>query len=241
MALIAVSLLVAGGVKGIAGLGMPAVAVPLLSSFIHPHLAIALLVLPIVVTNLWQSIAGGLFLVMLRRFWPLIVFFGAGSLIGARVLVGIDPAHLLAALGTVVLLFTLTSALRPQLHLAARHESWAGPAAGTVAGIMNGVSLVNGPPLAIYLMAIGLGRDEFVRGYGLICLAGALPLAASYAYYGVLGTDEAVWSMLALIPILAGMLLGERLRRFIDPKTFRTVLLVLLTVLSLNLLRRAFF
>jgi uncharacterized membrane protein YfcA len=239
LVLVGLSLMFAGAVKGIAGIGMPAVAIPLLSSFITPHLALALLVIPVLITNLWQSLAGGAIRLMLRRFWPMITIFCIATWLGARVLVDIDDRALLVLIAVVAIVFTVSSTLRPHLRIPPRHERWTGSLTGLVAGVMNGVSLVNGPPLAVYLLALDLDRDDFVRAYGLIALAGALPLSAAYVYYGVLGLAETGWSLVALGPVLAGMLIGGWLRQFVNPRLFRNALLLLLTVLALNLLRRA--
>ncbi|MCJ9709447.1 TSUP family transporter, partial [Bordetella hinzii] len=59
--------LLAGFVKGCIGLGMPTVAVGLLSMAMPAPQAAALLVVPAVITNIWQMASGGHFRVLLRR------------------------------------------------------------------------------------------------------------------------------------------------------------------------------
>ncbi|MFQ5617417.1 MAG: hypothetical protein ACE5FR_00455 [Rhodospirillales bacterium] len=51
---------------------------------------------------------------------------------------------------------------------------------------------------------------------------------------------EAVW-LLACVPGLAGMWVGQKIRGRIDQETFRKALLVTLFVIGLNLIRRAVF
>src|SRR5439155_11491499 len=55
---IAAVFVVAGGVKGMAGLGLPTVAMGLLSLALPPSEAASLLLLPSLVTNVWQALAG---------------------------------------------------------------------------------------------------------------------------------------------------------------------------------------
>ena len=63
---------VAGGVvKGTLGIGLPLVSVPLLSLFIPATHAIALVAMPVLVSNAWQAFDSGK-LQSLRRFAPLI-------------------------------------------------------------------------------------------------------------------------------------------------------------------------
>jgi hypothetical protein len=51
--------LIAGAVKGVIGLGLPTVSLGLLTVALDLQTAMALLVVPSLVTNLWQSVVGG--------------------------------------------------------------------------------------------------------------------------------------------------------------------------------------
>jgi len=128
---------------------------------------------------------------------------------------------------------------QPHFRLNPRYEPVAGPGVGILAGMLNGVSTVNGPPLIMYLVALGLRKENFVGSYGLIALAGSVPLVLSYIGVGLMGTTEFGASALALVPVLTGVFVGERLRKRIDADLFRKVLLIVLIVLGMNLIRRA--
>jgi uncharacterized membrane protein YfcA len=237
-ALAALALLLSGAVKGTVGAGLPLVGISILSIFIDPRLALAILVVPIVVTNIWQVYSTGVMRSAMTRFWPLIVVFAIGTWWGAQILVRIDTDLLLGLLGMIVIGFCITSLLKQNFRVSERQERWAGPATGLLAGLLNGLTAVNGPPLVMYLVALGLEKDEFVGAYGLIVLCGAIPLAISFAAVGVLGAAELWWSVIALAPVLAGLQLGERLRKRINPDVFKRVLLLVLLLLGLNLIRR---
>ena len=60
--------LLAGGVKGVVGLGLPTVAVALLSATFGIEAALPLLVIPSFVTNVWQGAIGGQAMALFRRF-----------------------------------------------------------------------------------------------------------------------------------------------------------------------------
>ena len=59
MSFIAVVFLLAGLVKGMIGLGLPAVSMGLLTMMISPFQAASLLIVPSMVTNVWQLFAEG--------------------------------------------------------------------------------------------------------------------------------------------------------------------------------------
>ena len=58
LALVFGVMVVAGTVKGALGIGLPAVAMSVLPLFIDPAIAVALLTLPILLTNAQQVITG---------------------------------------------------------------------------------------------------------------------------------------------------------------------------------------
>ncbi len=87
VAIIAAAVMLGGFVKGVVGIGLPIVSVAVLSSVIEAHLALGIIMFPILFTNLWQSLHAGRPLEVLRRFWPLIasmlicVWLGTGLVV----------------------------------------------------------------------------------------------------------------------------------------------------------------
>ena len=79
LALIAAVFLIAGGVKGVVGLGLPTVAIGLLTALIGISEGIVLMVIPSLITNIWQALIGGGLQTILRRVWGLLltIFIGA--------------------------------------------------------------------------------------------------------------------------------------------------------------------
>lgn len=235
---IIVSLFLGGAVKGMVGVGLPLVVVSMLGSLLDPRLAVALVTMSVVVSNIWQSVRSGILFSAMRRFWPLILTFSLSTWLGAHILVSMDPSLMLGLLGVMVVLFSLLGLLQPEFRLSTKQERFAGPGVGIVAGVLNGVSTVNGPPLAIYLVSLGLAKEAFIGSYGLIALCGSFPLLLSYVSVGLLGPTELAASLLAVAPAIAGLAIGERLRFRINPELFRRILLLVLIILGLNLIRR---
>jgi uncharacterized membrane protein YfcA len=78
--------LLAGFVKGAIGLGLPTASVGLLGLLMSPAQAAAILVVPSLVTNIWQALIGGSFWELVRRLWPVLVGICVGTFIGAVLL-----------------------------------------------------------------------------------------------------------------------------------------------------------
>src|SRR6478609_8084073 len=78
----------AGFVKGVIGLGLPTIAMGLLSLQLAPAQAAALLVVPSFVSNVWQLVGHGGLGELLRRLWPMLAGVCAGTWLGAGWLTG---------------------------------------------------------------------------------------------------------------------------------------------------------
>jgi len=70
--------LLAGFVKGVIGLGLPTIAMGLLTLAMPPAGAAALLILPSIVTNLFQMRPVGAAMELTRRLWPMLVGVALG-------------------------------------------------------------------------------------------------------------------------------------------------------------------
>ena len=75
--------LLAGAVKGVIGLGLPTIAVGLLSLAMPPAEAAAILIVPSIVTNLWQLFAGPSFAALALRLWPMMLGVCVGTWLGS--------------------------------------------------------------------------------------------------------------------------------------------------------------
>lgn len=234
-------LLLGGLAKGMLGVGLPMITVPLLSTFILVPEAVALMYVPVLVTNIWQAFQGGYFRTALGRFWPMLIFIVGGTWLGARMLVTIDPVVLAAILGIIVIAFSLISLIQPHFRVPERHELWLSLAIGLIAGFFGGLSLFIGPAIIMFLVALHLPKDEFIGSVGLIYMVTLIPIGALYVSYGILREEHTVLALLATVPVFLGLLLGQWVRGRINQERFRKVLLLVLVVIGLNLIRKAVF
>lgn len=231
--------LLAGTVKGTLGIGLPTTAVSLMAQFGDARTAIALAVIPMLVSNGWQVYRTGRVADTVRRFWPLggsmMLMIGVSSQFAA----GIDGDTLSLLLGATIVLFALLSLWRQPPPLAIRFDRPAQLLTGSVAGIMGGIAGIWAPPLIAYLSARRLEPDEFVRVIGLLLALGCVVLAAGYWRAGIITAAIAGPSLLLVVPAVTGFAIGERLRRRLSGHRFRQLVLMFFLVMGLNLMRRA--
>jgi len=235
----AFALFVAGVVKGILGIGVPVVSVSLLSLVINVPTAVALLPIPILLSNLWQSLSSGQVLRTLRRFAALIVALVVGTFVGARLLVDMDQRTLLGIVGAAVLVFAISAQFPRHLRIGPGTERWLGMPVGFIGGMLGGMTTFFGPPLIMFLFALNLEKDEFVGTISTIYLCAAIPLAVALGMFGFMGPQEYAWSTAAAAPLFLGVLVGQWLRSRISQSAFRRGLLLMLLVVGVRLIYRA--
>ena len=242
LAIMSGALIIGGVVKGVVGLGLPIITLGILLNFLPPLTVLGLLVAPILITNLWQALRAGNLLLPLSRFWPMIVIALIFLFIGAELIVAMDTAVLFGILGVFVVLFSASNLIKPPVHpLKPETEKWAGPLAGAMGGLLGGISGIWGSPMMMYFMMLKLDKDTFVRTVGLVWFSLAIPFTFAYWRNGIFAGDVIGLSFAACVPGMIGIRIGEKIRQYIDQETFRKVMLVVLSVIGLNLIRRAVF
>jgi uncharacterized protein len=221
------SLFAGGAVKGLVGLGLPVIGMPLLTLTLDLKTAIAILVVPLVVSNLSQCFEGGMFPVTLRRFWPTLAALFISAAASTRALVALPEGTLFTVAGAAIIVLPLLTYFRPGLRIGPALERWLGPCVGVIGGFLGGVSTFYGPPLMIFLAALRLPKAEFVPAISLMFFTGALGLTVGLLGFGIAGTQELGLSALATLPVFVGMALGRRVRVALDERQFGLLLLAI--------------
>lgn len=231
----------AGTIKGTVGIGLPTAAVGILAQFIDPHVAISLVVFPIMVANAWQAYRSGNILATLKRYWPFAIISMVVLWLTTFMTAAISTDTLVTVLGGVIVLFAVTSLAFMPPMIPDRFDRAAQAVAGVLAGLMGGLTAIWAPPMVIYFIARRVDKDEFVRASGLLIFLGSLPLCIGYWQQGLLSGPNALISLAMIVPTIAGFSIGEILRRKLNDERFRTLVLLVFLVMGLNLIRKALF
>jgi len=225
--------LLAGTVKGLVGLGLPTVTIALTSLVLPLTESIALITLPTIVTNVWQAAVGGRFRYILRRHWPLIVplmivLYLTVWLIGQK-----GPNWASVVLGAVLVVYGAMGLARLRLRLSPDLEKPLSPVIGTVSGFIAGLVGVPVIPLMPYLQALEIRPAELVQTLGIVLCATSLTLTGSLIKFGLLDGPHALLSAAAMVPSMAGMWIGQRIRARLSIEQFRVAVFTALSLTGL--------
>ncbi|MBL8705046.1 MAG: sulfite exporter TauE/SafE family protein [Rhodospirillales bacterium] len=235
--LIALIFLLAGLVKGVIGMGLPTISMGLLALVMPPAEAAALLIVPSLVTNVWQMVVGPHLRPLVRRLWPMMltVVLGtwAAAWLGFGLGAAVGPATI--ALGVALALYALVGLLSFRLRPPGSGERLWSPLIGAITGAITAATGVFVIPAVPYLQALGLEKDALVQALGLSFTVSTIALAVGLSGGGSFGGGVALHSLLALAPAVLGMAIGQALLRRVSPATFRLCFFAGLLLLGLHL------
>ncbi|MBM3485584.1 MAG: sulfite exporter TauE/SafE family protein [Alphaproteobacteria bacterium] len=229
----------AGIVKGIIGMGLPLTSISIMVTVLDPRTAIPLVVIPAIVTNIWQVVQGNRAIEILRRFWPIALAASLGVWVGTAILFAVNPLILVAGLGAIVAAYSLINLFAVRIRIAPRAERRYGPVVGFVSGIITGMTGSVGLPPAMFFQALGMDKDTYLRAISLIFLVSGVFLGLALISHGGFNAPVALASALLLLPALAGMRIGQLLSAILSQERFRQIVFAFLLVVGLNLIAKA--
>lgn len=231
--------LLAGTVKGVIGLGLPTVAMALLALWMPPAQAAALLIVPSLVTNIWQTGPRATFKPVLRRIGGMQAGIVAGTLGGALWLGVPGGEWASVALGVALVAYALWGLTGRQLHVPPGRERWLGPVVGAATGLVTAVTGVFAMPAVPYMQALGFQRDALIQAMGISFTTSTVVLALGLMGNGEYPVSALGGSIAMLLPAVSGMALGTWLRKRLPVEVFRRCFLAGLALLGLYMVARA--
>jgi uncharacterized protein len=230
----------AGFVKGVIGLGLPTISMGLLALVMPPVDAAAVLVLPSLLTNVWQMLAGPSLISAVKRLWPMMLAICAGTWASASLMTGAYAPFMTALLGATLLLYALSGFMAFRFHVARQTEPWLAPVIGGVTGTITAATGVFVIPAVPYMQGIGLEKDDLVQALGLSFTVSTLALAVNVAQAGAITMSMLPITLAALAAAVAGMWIGQALRSRLPPLVFRRCFFGGLLLLGLYLIAGVF-
>jgi hypothetical protein len=229
-----------GVVKGISAFGLPTIAVPIIVFFINLPSAVAIMTLPMVITNFVQMMISGQIRLSIARHWRLLLGLFIGLPIGVFMLSTVDTKYLLIAVGGFLILLSGLEYFGISLSFLGTHEKISGPTVGLTAGIIGGITTLFGTLPVFFYIALGLEKEKFVAAVSVMLFGGSIFLLLSLQSMNFLNPTDIAYSLIGLGPLFAGMWVGTKIRHLIDQKTFKKFVLILVALIGVAMIYRAY-
>lgn len=236
LALVFGAFVLGGILKGATGVGAPFLAVPLMAILVDVPFAVAVFLIPNIVSNAWQVWS-------YRAEFPDHGFSArfalagvAGAFLGTFALALFSSNVLTTTVALVVLAYVAFRVKNPGWSLAWDKATRTVIPFGASGGILQGAVGLSAPISVTFMSAVGLPRLQFIPIMSLYFLLMASTQLPTQVALGIMTMERLLYSALAVFPLLLGMPLGEYLGKRISKQTFDRVVLGLLTLLALRLL-----
>jgi uncharacterized membrane protein YfcA len=237
MLVIAGAFIVAGIAKGAIGMGMPPIAIGLMSFAVPLESAIAIMVVPTMVTNIWQAIYGGGFRPLMRRFGSMAATATVGILAVGYLLSDLGSPGTAGWVGVLLVLYSLIALTPYRPRVPRRAEPWANPLIGLASGAVAGTTGVAAVPFLPYMQSLDMDRHELVQALGIMFIFITGMLAVSLALHGAYHLTTSVAGIAAVAPTMVGVWLGQHARRRLSAETFRRIFIFGMLGVGLQLAR----
>lgn len=237
LAIMALALGAGAIVKGATGMGLPLVALPVLTTVFGLQHAVGLMCVPLIFTNAWQVWR---FRASARddrmAFLPLFLAGGAiGIGLGTWALTSLPERALVLTLGIILLGYVALKLMAPHFVVGPILARRVGPLFGMGGGILQGATGISAPIGVTFIHAMAMERDAHVFAVSAMFLLYSAVQLPALAVAGVMQAQWLLEGILALIPILIFMPLGQAIAGKLSRNAFDRMILVFLGVIGLKM------
>lgn len=237
-----VLIFLAGGmVKGLIGVGLPTVTLTLLSFVFDIKDSISIILIPVILTNLYQMLDGN----SLKEIIGEVKFFLIGSFLfifpGFYFLTILKSDTILAILALLLIINSFMSLMKYEIKLKNYKSKAIQLGIGSLTGITTGVTSIYTMPFIFLIQSLNYSKNKVIQLMGLSFFIFACMQLILFSSHGMIDFDKLSISLLACLPILAGVYFGTALRKKISETLFKTLFNIMLVVMGSLLILKIIF
>ena len=232
LAIAAIAFTLAGFVKGVVGFGFPVITLIVLTLTIGLLDALAILVIPTIVTNVWQGLSGPYLRDIAARMGLYILVSATFIWLTSAYLTVVDIRWPTAMLGGVLFIFASSRLLNVRLTVSRQWERPLSVPLGAINGMLTGMTGSFMVPSVLFMQAMGFQRDMLVQAMGVFFAISTMMLALSLGRNDLISMEHLRLSLIALVPSIFGLYIGRWVRLRINEERFQQVFLVSVLLLG---------
>lgn len=233
--IITVALASGGLAKGISGIGMPIIAIPIMSTAIGIEQAVLIMVIPGIVVNGWIAWQERRHRADTPEMMSILLSGCVGVLGGSWLLYIATEWFLSAVLAAWIGLYILIRLLNPDVSLSITVRTKMAPVIGVIAGLFQGSTGISAPVLATWLHSMKLQPDSYVYAITLPFMVLGVAQLVSYMAIGMFNLNLYLAGMIAIFPAVVAIPLGVKIRGLINQQVFDMIVLVLIALMGIRI------
>ncbi len=229
---ISAAFVIAGFVKGVVGFGFPIITLIILTLTIGLLDAIPIIIIPTLITNVWQGLSGPYMKDIVQRMGLYFLVMTIFVWFTSTYLTVIDVKGPTAVLGGVLIIFSLSQLLNVNITVS---KAWEKPLSipfGAINGMLTGLTGSFMVPSVLFMQAMGFHKDMLVQATGVFFAASTLVLAASLGGNDLFSIHQLRLSLFAVLPSILGLYVGRRMGGGLNEHQFQRIFLISLFLLG---------
>lgn len=230
-----IAYIVAGVIKGVTGIGFSTSCLPIMALRLDLKLAIPLVIVPSIVSNVVIMLQAGHFMDVVRRFWVLYAATIPGLLIGLSILVSINVDLAKVFLGLVLILYALLALAKKPVKFSESLERGLKIPVGFSTGFINGLTGSQVMPVLPYLLSLGLDKNTFIQAINISFTLSSVIMLFGMSQLGYLSAHTLLIAAGGAIPLMTIVFVGGKLRNRISQRLYQKLVLIFLLILGLIL------
>lgn len=227
--------------KGLTGIGLPLISIPVLAGFLGVEHAIVTMTIPVAASNIWIVWAYRRHAGSIPGLPVVLGCAMVGAIVGTYVLATLDDEILVLALIAWIGLYLVNFWLNPDFRLQGRAAKWGSPVLAAIAGVSQGAMGMSGPVIATWIHSYRLQAQAYVFAVSALFLAISATHVLAVAGAGLMDRTRFIEGLLALIPMAMFLPVGMRMSRHIGARTFNRLIIGLVVVMEIKLIWQRFF
>ena len=223
---------IAAFIKGLTGIGFSTSCLPIMALRMDLKVAIPLVIVPSIVSNLAVMVQAGQFRESLNRFWPMYLASIPGLLLGLTALMSIKAALAKAVLGVVLIVYALWALSNKLFYLSAPWEQRLKVPTGFMTGFVNGLTGSQVMPSLPYLLSLNLHKNAFVQSINISFTLSSLVMLMGMKQLGYLQPTTLMIAAGSLVPVLSTIYIAGRLHKMLSGDSHRQLVLLFLMLMG---------
>jgi len=217
-------------------MGLPTVSLLLLTLFTDLNTAISLIIIPSLVTNIFQGVFGRHLKELINEFWIFFLVSGVFVYIGTFIFLKISVVISTILLSLLIIIYSCMVLLKKNITINNKNSLLAKSLVFSSNGVLTGMTGSLLLPGVFYFQALDFKKEKFIQALGLHFTILSLFLGLSKTHYNHYLTKELLFiSFLSCFFAFLGMYAGNYLTKNINEKTFKKVFLFSLIILGILL------
>jgi uncharacterized membrane protein YfcA len=222
--------------KGLTGMGLPMIAVPILAGFLGVEHAIVVMQIPGLVSNIWLVWSHRLSATEIAIRYDLIIPSVITVMLGVWFLDVADTRITILILAGSVAVMLPVLLLKPSFRLDGMIGRIVTIVVSAFGGFTQGAAGISGPLFATLLLSYRLKREAYVFYNGLVFGLFNVFQIGAMIWFDMFTLQRVIEGFLALIPLFIFQYLGMRTMGAISGKMFNALVIAVIVAMEIKLI-----